>query len=71
RGSCVILICRARIRRQPLAARQGKFNLISNLSVFPKRASARMRAPESVDAAGGGLYKDANGGGGNPAAAVL
>jgi len=64
-------ICRARKRSQPLAGQQGKFNLISALSAYPGRASRPPEDPESVDAAGPALYKGANGGGRNPAAAVL
>jgi hypothetical protein len=55
-------------RRQPITGQSGKFNLISTLSAFPAGAG---RNPESVDAAERALYKTANGGGRNPAAAVL
>jgi hypothetical protein len=64
-------IGRARRRSQPLPGPQRKFNLISTLSLLSKRAPGLSQGPESVDAAIGGLYKGGNGGGRNPAAAVL
>jgi hypothetical protein len=48
-----------------------KFNLINSLPAFRSRTLWPGAAPESVDAAIPCLYKDANGGGRNPAAAFL
>jgi hypothetical protein len=56
---------------QPLTAQHRKFNLVSTLSALlaaVRRAPARL---EAVDASWRDLYKSANGGGRNPAAAVL
>jgi hypothetical protein len=55
-------------RRQPITGQRGKFNLISTLSAFSGRTQSN---PEGVDAAKRALYNTANGGGRNPAAAVL
>ena len=64
-------ICRASKAVSPIPGRPEKFNLISTLCAisgpFP-RHSGRL---ESVDGAGRALYKTLNGGGRNPAAAVL
>jgi hypothetical protein len=48
-----------------------KFNLISTLSVLWGRAWQLARPAMGVDAAQRPLYKTGNGGGRNPAAAVL
>jgi hypothetical protein len=56
---------------QALTGRHAKFNLISTLSEFYDRLCTLPGGSESVDAAPGALYKDADGGGRNPAAAVL
>jgi hypothetical protein len=56
---------------QPLTAQRGKFNLVSTLSTFYGWTFHRQGLPESVDAATPALYKSTNGGGRNPAAAVL
>jgi hypothetical protein len=58
-------------RRQPLAGRREKFNLISILSARRGRISPGPERSESVDAAERALYKTGNGGGRNPAAAIL
>src|ERR1700759_5153817 len=53
-----------------LPGRTRKFNLVSTLPVFSDWRSAPCIAPESVDAPTPCLYKGADGGGCNPAAAV-
>jgi len=65
------LLCHARRRRQPLTAQRGKFNLVSILSALSACRPRFRRGPEGVDAAKRALYKTPNGGGRNPAAAVL
>jgi hypothetical protein len=57
--------------RQPLTGLPGKFNLISTLSAFYGSARRPGGCPEGVDAVKRALYKTLNGGGRNPAAAVL
>jgi small subunit ribosomal protein S20 len=54
-----------------LPGRTRKFNLVSTLPVFCDGPAAASLAPESVDAPIPCLYKGADGGGCNPAAAVL
>ena len=56
---------------QPIAGRPEKFNLISNLCAISGRIPALSGRPENVDGAWRALYKTPNGGGRNPAAAVL
>jgi hypothetical protein len=56
---------------QPLPAGPEKFNLISTLSALYGGLSGDLKGPESVDGAKLALYKTRNGGGRNPAAAVL
>jgi len=58
-------------RCQPIPAQRWKFNLISTLSAFWRAARRAPRQREGVDGAGTCLYKTGNGGGRNPAAAVL
>jgi hypothetical protein len=56
---------------QPLPGGPRKFNLISTLSALYDGLSGGLKGPESVDGARLALYKTRNGGGRNPAAAVL
>jgi hypothetical protein len=56
---------------QPLPGGPGKFNLISTLSALYADLSGGLKRPEIVDGARLALYKTRNGGGRNPAAAVL
>jgi hypothetical protein len=56
---------------QPLPGSPEKFNLISTLSAAYGSLSSGPKGPESVDGARLALYKTRNGGGRNPAAAVL
>jgi hypothetical protein len=56
---------------QPLPGGPEKFNLISTLSALYGGLSGGLKGPESVDGAKLALYKTRNGGGRNPAAAVL
>jgi hypothetical protein len=56
---------------QPIPGGSEKFNLISTLSLPYGGFSGRPKGPESVDGAWLALYKTRNGGGRNPAAAVL
>jgi hypothetical protein len=55
----------------PIAGRFNKFNLVSTLCAISGRIRQFSRGPESVDGAELALYKTPNGGGRNPAAAVL
>jgi len=55
----------------PIAGGLDKFNLISTLCAVSGRIFRFFRGPESVDGAELALYKTPNGGGRNPAAAVL
>src|SRR3954453_11946994 len=64
-------ICRRPNGRQPIAGAPDKFNLISTLCAISGRIRQLSEGPESVDGAGPALYKTPNGGGRNPAAAVL
>src|ERR1700674_754869 len=67
-----LYVCRARGRSEPLTGRRGKFNLISTLTYRRFRPGFLARGgPEGVDAARRAVYKGANGGGRNPAAAVF
>jgi len=56
---------------QPLPGEPEKFNLISTLFALCGSPSGGLKGPESVDGASLALYKTRNGGGRNPAAAVL
>jgi len=58
-------------RRQALPGVPEKFNQFSTLSGPPERTPPVPGSPEGVDAARRALYKTGNGGGRNPAAAVL
>ena len=64
-------ICRARRTARPIPGWSKKFNLISNLCVIFGRVPAFLAKPENVDGTERALYKNPNGGGRNPAAAVL
>jgi hypothetical protein len=55
----------------PIAGASDKFNLVSTLCAISGRIFRFFRSPESVDGAELALYKTPNGGGRNPAAAVL
>jgi hypothetical protein len=58
-------------RLQPIPGGPRKFNLISTLSDLYGGFSGGLKGPENVDGAWLALYKTRNGGGRNPAAAVL
>ena len=64
-------ICRARKAVSQYRGHPEKFNLISTLCAISGPIFRLSGSPESVDAAGRALYKTPNGGGRNPAAAVL
>ncbi|MGH6642628.1 MAG: hypothetical protein ACRED3_08015, partial [Bradyrhizobium sp.] len=64
-------VCRARKAVSPIAGVSNKFNLISTLCANSGRIRYFLEGPESVDGAELALYKTPNGGGRNPAAAVL
>jgi hypothetical protein len=64
-------ICRTRKAVSPIAGTPDKFNLISILSANSGWIRSLSEGPESVDGAELALYKTPNGGGRNPAAAVL
>jgi hypothetical protein len=57
--------------RQPIPGASRKFNLISDLCAISSRFPVLSERPESVDGTERALYKTPNGGGRNPAAAVL
>src|SRR4029077_16687598 len=64
-------VCRAQEVDRPIAGASDKFNLISALRAISGPIPRLSEGPESVDGAGLALYKPPNGGGCNPAAAVL
>jgi hypothetical protein len=64
-------ICRAGGACSPIPGGPEKFNLVSILCPVSGRIPAALGNPETVDGAGRALYKTPNGGGRNPAAAVL
>ncbi|MBW8853930.1 MAG: hypothetical protein JF604_06285, partial [Bradyrhizobium sp.] len=64
-------VCRARKAVSPITGALDKFNLISTLCAISGWILCSMRGLESVDGAEPALYKTPNGGGRNPAAAVL
>jgi hypothetical protein len=64
-------ICRAQKAVSPITGAPDKFNLISALCAISGRIFRSLRGSESVDGAELALYKTPNGGGRNPAAAVL
>jgi len=55
----------------PIAGAPDKFNLVSTLCAISAGFPHFLQGPESVDGAELALYKTPNGGGRNPAAAVL